>query len=365
MTIQDVDKEFQKRVLKDMRLMEIRSRVKRGIATFADTAEYNDRISNILGSVLSGRMPSVPNVERVKLCEYMLRYLYNDTNEMCAAVQQTLDKANGIQITPQKAPFPAERVKKIAKSLTDPTVPEKTIKRRAKAPVTNVSKSFHDDYMKKNAAFRNDAGLKVWLNRETDGKCCKWCSALAGRYPYSAAPEDIFRRHDNCGCSVTFENGRQRQDVWSKRSWEVPDVGEGAPSPSVLPEEQARELEQRNLSRFRGLTNSGNGGKINNRKCEIHLNKVQNFFLKPDAKHSKEFFDVGYTPDDVDRLTSDLEACFDYSKAVDKSVSETGVEKFSIFTELGVTKKKRFRTVWQKDTADSVPRIITAHREDG
>ncbi|MBE6858867.1 MAG: hypothetical protein E7498_05470 [Ruminococcus sp.] len=51
-----------------------------------------------------------------------------------------------------------------------------------------------------------------------------------------------FRRHDNRGCSVTFENGRQRQDVWSKRSWEVPDVGEGAPSPSVLTDEQQKSL---------------------------------------------------------------------------------------------------------------------------
>ena len=40
------------------------------------------------------------------------------------------------------------------------------------------------------------------------------------------------------------------------------------------------------------------------------------------------------------------------------------IERFSIFTELGVDKKKRFRTVWQKDTSESVPRIITVHRED-
>ena len=70
MTFQDVDSEFQKRVLKDMRIMEIRSKVKRGTATFADTAEYNDRASTILGDVLSGRMPSTPDGERAKLEKY-------------------------------------------------------------------------------------------------------------------------------------------------------------------------------------------------------------------------------------------------------------------------------------------------------
>ncbi|MDD6059686.1 MAG: hypothetical protein PUB97_04790 [Ruminococcus sp.] len=363
--MKDIVKLIESRAASDPRLKAVLKKIRNGKASFTDTAYFAEVYSEITGNVFSSVILELDADEREAVCMEILHGNYEAVNDVCVQVQTSLDSESGINIKPQRAPFPTERVAAVAHALTDPSVPENTIKRRAKAPVANVSKSFHDDYIRKNAAFRNDAGLKVWLNRETDGKCCKWCSALAGRYPYSNAPDDIFRRHDNCGCSVTFENGRQRQDVWSKRSWEVPDVGEGAPSPSVLTDEQAEELQQRNLSRFRGLTNSGNGGRINNRKCEIHLNKVQNFFLKPDAKHSKEFFDVGYTQNDIDKLTRDLEACFDYSKAVDKSVSETGVEKFSIFTELGVTKKKRFRTVWQKDTADSVPRIITAHREDG
>ncbi len=37
---------------------------------------------------------------------------------------------------------------------------------------------------------------------------------------------------------------------------------------------------------------------------------------------------------------------------------------YIISAYLGGTKLKRFRTVWQKDTKDSIPRIITAYRED-
>lgn len=293
MTIQDVDKEFQKRVLKDMRLMEIRSRAKRGIATFADTAEYNDRISNILGSVLSGRMPSVPNVERVKLCEYMLRYLYNDTNEMCAAVQQTLDKANGIQITPQKAPFPAERVRKIAKSLTDPSVPENTIKRRAKAPVANVSKSFHDDYIRKNAAFRNDAGLDVYIVRMGTG-CCKWCSEVSGKYKFGSQPDDIFRRHDNCDCTIIYDNqvlrGKKKSDGSRSKTWEEIPNAPDEYSPTVLSEQDGRELQQRNLSRFRGLTNSSDNDKIRNIRLDDVKDAVNNSKISENV--AKTIFDA-------------------------------------------------------------------------
>lgn len=80
------------------------------------------------------------------------------------------------------------------------------------------------------------------------------------------------------------------------------------------------------------------------------------------AKHAQEFFDVGYSPADGERLRKDISDNFDIRKAVEKKVAN-GVEKFSIFMDLGVTQKKRFRTVWQKDTPDSIPRIITAHRE--
>lgn len=105
-------------------------------------------------------------------------------------------------------------------------------------------------------------------------------------------------------------------------------------------------------------------GIINNNKCDVAPDKINKFFLKPGAKHSQEFFDVGYTQDDFERLDKDLKDCFDYEKAVDKTISDNGAERFSIFTELGIDEKKRFRTVWQKDTPDSTPRIITAHRED-
>lgn len=79
-----------------------------------------------------------------------------------------------------------------------------------------------------------------------------------------AVEGDIFRRHDNCTCSVTYECGRQRQDVWSKKTWEAtPDElkarkeAEAASKPVVNSKEQAKELEARVLDK------SGESGIIN------------------------------------------------------------------------------------------------------
>lgn len=113
------------------------------------------------------------------------------------------------------------------------------------------------------------------------------------------------------------------------------------------------------------LTDSQSGGIIKtDQRFEIPPPKIKQFLLKPGAKHAQEFFDVGYAPDDYELLFDDIASCYDESKAVDVRKKENGVEDFSIFMDLGVQKKKRFRTVWRRDTPGSKPRLITGHRED-
>lgn len=98
--------------------------------------------------------------------------------------------------------------------------------------------------------------------------------------------------------------------------------------------------------------------------AKIPPDKINKFLLKPGAKHSKEFFDVGYKESDYELLVNDLLNGFSNGEIVDRIVFSNDVERFSIFMQLGVKKKKRFRSVWQKDTPESEPRLITAHRED-
>lgn len=109
---------------------------------------------------------------------------------------------------------------------------------------------------------------------------------------------------------------------------------------------------------------NGTKSGIIEEEVAIPSDKVNNFFLKPKAKHAEEFFSVGYTKDDGEILSKHLREGFDYSKAVDKRTGDDGSERFSVFMDLGVDKKRRFRIVWQKDTPNSKPRLITGHRED-
>lgn len=250
MNSDDLRKLIQQKMAANPSLRSVMKRIQSGNATFRDTADYSRIYSELLGKCLSENVLDL--TDREAAAADILRDSYDHTNSILSQVQTNIDKKNGINIRPQTADFPLERVLIFSHSLVDPTVEDSVIQRRAGSGSTNISMSHHDDYMETNARFRSKAGLKCYITRETDGKCCKWCTAIAGRYVYGEEPHDVYRRHDNCGCSVIYENGRQRQDVWSKRTWEKPKKI-GYKKPTVISPEQARALEQGKLSQIRGL----------------------------------------------------------------------------------------------------------------
>lgn len=207
-----------------------------------DMTALNRKCAKILGKIVSENVFEIDDIS--ESCKKILREYYELMNETNARLQKEIDKKTGLRITAQKADFPAERVTQISKSLTDPTVPPETIQRRARSAVENVANSFHDDYVRENAKFRSKAGIKCYIVRETDGSCCKWCTSLAGRYVYGEEPAEVYHRHDNCTCTTTFENGRERQDVWSKKKWEVSPILKIPYEPLVLNKNQAESLQK-------------------------------------------------------------------------------------------------------------------------
>lgn len=78
------------------------------------------------------------------------------------------------------------------------------------------------------------------------------------------------------------------------------------------------------------IDNSSRSGIIKaSERIEIHPDKINKFLLKPGAKHSKEFFDVGYNENDYERLFNDITSEFDNSKVLDIKKNEDGTEDFS------------------------------------
>lgn len=317
----------------DKRLTAIADKISKGAADFSDTARYTQIVSKHMSDVIKHNIGELKQpMAKEMVCKELLRDHYELINGVFGEVQVRVDEKLGIHLNPIKPAYPAERVDSWAHSLEDPTVEPSVTERRAASGSENIGNSMHDACIKENAKVREQAGLKCYLVRDAGGGCCPWCQALAGRYDYATVHDDIFRRHDNCTCSVTYECGRQRQDVWSKKTWEAtPEElkarkeAEAASKPVVNSKEQAKELEARVLDK------SGESGIIKN----IELTDITNATAsgKISEEVSKAIFDT-LSIDDSQRL-------FDSVKVINvdpKIVMQTDpVRKGSFFdTELNL-----------------------------
>ncbi len=301
------------KIRSDPQLQILLKKINSGKADFKDTSLYADIFSKIMGSEFSQIVMEIPLDTRAQLCTELLRGSYDDINEVLAQVQASIDTEKGIKIAPQKAEFPEERVQKIADSLKDETVPDETVQRRADTGTANVARSFHDDYIKKNAKFRSNAGLKCYLERETDGNCCPWCAALAGRFLVGEHPPDIFRRHDNCGCTVVLIDGKTRQYAWSKKTWSREEEQEYLKNldkekrAKRLSHEQAKALQEKNLPK--SLTNGTGNDKIKETSQKPITPITDNAINRvPNVKIS------GYTDEQCGYIQNQHKELLDYSR---------------------------------------------------
>ena len=81
----------------------------------------------------------------------------------------------------------------------------------------NVGQGFYDSYVEANVRFRSKLGMKEVIVRRQLGNCCKWCANLAGIYNSYSTPDDVFKRHTNCRCLVTYKTEEGYQDIFKKK----------------------------------------------------------------------------------------------------------------------------------------------------
>jgi len=233
----DIRARFQKDLTGNPWLMEITYRIRDGTATPREMIDY----AELLGESLSDALQAVLTPDALpdgkmyynianRTVKPLLRENYNNVNQIAAAVQAIMDEADGIGLKAVTADFPEERVNGLIDMLTD----SDTFTKWLGEPIVNTTMSFADDFVKANAEFRYKSGMDVRIVRETEAEQtkrrknkskyvipCKWCARLAGTYPYEDARhrEELFQRHESCRCRVTYINGKEFQNVWSKEIW--------------------------------------------------------------------------------------------------------------------------------------------------
>lgn len=205
-------------------------KIRDGTATQKDGHRYSIGVGKSLSAAMQEVM--IPDVLPDRRIYYniatrtvipQLQKTHQLVNEIDSEIQKALDGKMNLGIQPVMADFPYERVKGLVDKMTADGISYEEAAKWLGEPIINNTEAFHDDFIRKNAEFRESVGLKAVIIRDASSNCCDWCAALEGTYDYSSAPKEIYARHEFCRCDVTFQTERKSQNVWSKKIWESTD----------------------------------------------------------------------------------------------------------------------------------------------
>lgn len=247
---------FRSSILRDRTLQRVGKRIETGRADLSDAHAFAERLGFNLSDALVGTLTqeNLPNgtlyyniAERTVIPA--LENNYELVNEAATTIQKTIDQQVGIGLGSVRADFPLERIQNLIDKMTADDITYEQVIRWLMEPIVNNSEAFADDYIRANADFRAKAGLRTKITRRVANNCCDWCAAMAGTWIYGSEPPDIYRRHEYCRCTVTYQSDKISQNVWSKRKWETPkeDILERlrtSTKSGLTPQERQSQIEQ-------------------------------------------------------------------------------------------------------------------------
>lgn len=225
--MRSIEKAFEIHAENDKTLARVVKRIRDGTATQEDGHVYAIRIgkdsSRALQDVLTEKNLPDGQLYYNIATRTVIPTLENNQmliNDAATEIQEALDARMDVGLKPVKPEFPARRINDLIDKMTADGISLENALIWIREPIVNNSEAFFDDFVKENAKFRSKAGMKTTLTRIAEPKCCEWCAALAGTYEYGSAPDDIYRRHEFCRCTVTYQSKKISQNVWSKKQWQ-------------------------------------------------------------------------------------------------------------------------------------------------
>lgn len=233
----EIDTEFEKAVKNNSQIKRLYQKIRDGTATFRDTQDFAITLGKDLSSAFrqkitveglpEGKMTfsiasEVVKPELVKGYDYTASYF----NE----VQKSIYEAKKLRINGAQPDLMENRLDGFVEKLTSDTYDNVGWLLDDPAYIVNYLEAVVDTGIKNNVGTLAQAGIRSRIVREIEGGACPWCVALAGNYDYGEEPDDVYRRHRDCHCKVTYEIPEGfRQDTWSKNwftdnpnyEWEV------------------------------------------------------------------------------------------------------------------------------------------------
>lgn len=224
--LENIQRDFNTALSRNEKLLNIQTMIENGTATYQQANEYAIEVGETLSRTFQVHIKSdvLPDGHMYyNIAERILNPTLSNNHvivaRVSAEIQEQLNKTAGLGLKGVRPKVNQLRIDSIINRITA----EKTFDDVAwilQEPIVNFTQSTVDDTLQANAEFQYNLGLYPKIIRVVDGSDpCEWCKSLAGVYKYPDVPEDVYKRHDRCRCTVEYDPGDvRRQNIWT-REW--------------------------------------------------------------------------------------------------------------------------------------------------
>lgn len=196
---------------------EIAKKIAEGRATHKDAYEFARESGRIMTGSMKKNVPEVLTdgkmfrEEADEVIRKPMKIAGKKVSKTAAEIQRSLNQREGIGINGIEVDLNDDQLTGIITGIANAESYEQGAGLLFDQ-LENFLEGVVDDSVRENAQFQYEAGLEPRVIRTASGKCCKWCSNLAGTYKYEDVRDkgnDVWRRHRNCHCTIEFDPGKK------------------------------------------------------------------------------------------------------------------------------------------------------------
>lgn len=248
--LEQLQQDFSSRVKSNRKLQELLQLINDGKATYIQAEEFAVEMGTALSKTFENCLSSAAlpdgkmyyNIAQ-RVVAPMLQKDHQLIAQATEQVQASLNKKAGIGLKPQTVAVDEDRIYGFVNKISEAEAFD-DVAWVLGEPVVNFSQAVVDNILKANVDFQGKAGMTPKIYRKAERKCCKWCRNLAGVYDYPMVPDDVYRRHDRCRCTVDYDPGDGRRQNVHTKQWK-PSANKDNGTDISSSEERIAEYEQR------------------------------------------------------------------------------------------------------------------------
>lgn len=222
--IQKIKNEFEKKIKGSNKIKALEDILKSGESNYMIANDYAIEVGDILAEIFKTNISSniLPDGRMYyniaeRLLNDRLKENYNLIAYFTKETQTQINKKMGLNIKGVKPEINQDRIDGIIDRISNEENYD-VISWILDEPVKNFSQSIVDDSVAVNVRNHYNLGLRPKIIRKESGSCCDWCRQVVGEYEYPDLPDDIYKRHRYCRCTVEYDPGTgKRQNVHTKK----------------------------------------------------------------------------------------------------------------------------------------------------